>query len=370
MNKTTFALSVISLMYAVTVQAMDGTELQQGPHTSRCCGFLSSEPTYKPLQDKQEVHVMQGNDAEVVCAAIGKKSLMGSALVPLAEREHFFYGFCAQSEKVTTHLTTELSEKIQQFESEDGDDLSNKLAAMMDQAMIDFYKNNKKACPWAIKDQNIAITFLHMKGSQVCPLTFLCTDEGAFKRINDDPYYTLNPMDEGLLGFSIPTKPSSNKLSSPIYGLLQNNKIAQTVLREQPATLAKRIMETNTNKSMAGCILLRAKQWLERCNCPETTETYKALKQKWNSIPGSILVVTEKITEEILGHRYDSAEELSKFAKDLRGRCVPKKGETPPEDEARLAFLDYMIKQKQAEEASSVTACLKTLVSLLNCTSR
>ena len=149
--------------------------------------------------------------------------------------------------------------------------------------------------------------------------------------------------------------------------MTQPQHAIQKAMLKRPAELAKEVMATDSNEGIRGLILLKNNQWLKLCKCPATTDTYKKLNREWYS---STPVANNESEREILKHRDDSSEKLSKFAVDFRKRCGLKEEETSLEAEAPFIFLDDMIKRKQSEEASSVIACLKNLASLLNCTSR
>ena len=373
MKKTMLALWAISLAYAITVKpAANSLVAQLAPRTpSRSCCSFPSTTTYTPLENHQEAHAMQDATTGVVCAVKGKKSLMGSSLISLTEKEAFFYGFLAPTRGVSSHLKRVLPEEIQKLACKDRDNLHSEIANMMDNIMIDFLQH-REVDAWDLKDQDISITFLHMNGRDICPLGFHCTDKGNFEHINGDPYYTIDSTKERLSTFLILEKPSQSKLNSEAYNLIRKNKIAWKAMCNQPGKLAQKMMKTDTNELIKGCILLKEKKWLEFCKCLSTTDTYKALKREWNTctcnpridrrltiwapLPvHSIITVSNKIEKKILEHRYDSAEEFVTFAQALQKRCQ-KKEKFSPEVRASLLFVDDMIKQKQTEEASSVAA--------------
>ncbi len=389
MKKTMIALWAISLAYAITVKSAEyelAAQLVPRTPSRSCCGFSPSPTEYMPLESHQEAHAMQDADTGIVCAVKGEKSLMGSSMVSLSENEAFFYGFHAPTEDVSNHLKTTLPEKIKQLASKDKDDLHNEIADMMNNIMIDFLQH-REVDAWDLKNQDISITFLHMNGRDICPLGFHCTDKGNFEHINGDPYYTIDSTKERLSTFLILAKRSQSELNSSAYNLVRKNKIAWKAMYKQPDKLAQKIMETDTNDQIKGCILLKGKQWLESCQCPSTTDTYKALKQKWNTTCNpridrrltiwaplpvhSIITVSNKIEKKILEHRYDSAEEFVTFAQALQ-KHYQKKEKVSPEVRASLLFVDDMIKQKQTEEASSVIARVANVLAILckSCGSR
>ncbi len=371
MNKTICAILVISLMHAVIVQAMQKAKspIQPPPRTSRCCGFLSSEPSYAPLPEHpQAAHVIQSDDKAVAYSAFqGKnRSLTGSNEILLAENEMLIYGFKAPTEKVATHLNETLPTNIRKLKNTQ--ELRNKLAGMMYSTMLDFFTKDETVDPCNIDNQKVLIGFIHLLNTQYYPYVLHCKDNGTFQRMNNDPYYSYNPDRYSLL--FIPGQSTSNAVSSPIYNLLRTNKMASEAMMERPAELAKKLMQTNENKELKALILIDNAQWLKVCKCPETTAIYKTLKQKWDACTlGSVVVENDPRVVEILEHKSDSSKQLAQFKKELLTKTGPKKDDEEPslEDQARFVFLDHMIQEKQNSTTERLT---NLLASFINCGSR